>query len=161
MALDKKLLGIYLNDHLAGATAGRELCKRSLSSNRGTEFGGFLERLLGEVVEDRETLLELMRSVGAGVDRVKPLAAMLGERAGRLKLNGSLRGYSPLSRLVEFEGLTLGVEGKLAMWVNLGELPPAGGLEGFDFDALAERARAQRSGLEEQRVKAARIAFGG
>jgi hypothetical protein len=161
VALDKKLLGIYLNDHLAGATVGRELCKRSLSSNRDSEFGDFLEHLLAEIVEDRETLLELMRSVGAGVDRVKPLAAMLGERAGRLKLNGSLRGYSPLSRVVELQGLALGVEGKLAMWVDLGALPPGGGLEGFDFDALADRARAQRSGLEEQRVKAARIAFGG
>src|SRR4051812_45452331 len=98
MTLDKKLLGIYLNDHLAGATVGRELCRRSLSSNRDTEFGAFLEHLLAQIVEDRETLLELMRRVGAGVDRVKPFAATVGERLGRLKLNGSLRGYSPLSR---------------------------------------------------------------
>ena len=161
MPADRKLLGIYLNDHLAGATVGRELCKRSLGSNRGTELGDFLARLLDEIVEDRETLLRLMRSAGVSVDRVKPLAATAGERLGRLKLNGSLRGYSPLSRLVELEGLTLGVEGKLSMWVNLGALPEKTALAEFDFGALAERARAQLSGLEEQRLDAARIAFGG
>jgi hypothetical protein len=161
MAVDKKLLGIYLNDHLAGSTVGRELAKRALGSNRDGELGTFLERLLDELVEDRETLLGLMRAVGVGVDPVKRVVPLIGERAGRLKLNGSLFGYSPLSRLVELEALSLGVEGKLAMWVNLGTLPQDGGLEGFDFGALADRARAQRKGLEEQRLEAARVALGG
>ena len=161
MALDRKLLGIYLNDHLAGATAGRELSKRSLGSNGGTELGEFLERLHAEIVEDRETLIALMRRVGVGVDRLKPIAAMAGERAGRLKLNGSLFGYSPLSRLVELEALALGVQGKLSMWVSLAQLPREGGLEDFDFEALADRARAQSDGLEQQRLAAARLALGG
>ena len=161
MAVDKKLLGIYLNDHLAGATVGRELAKRALGSNRDSELGAFLERLLGEIVEDRETLLDLMRAVGVGVDPVKRLVPLVGERIGRLKLNGSLFSYSPLSRLVELEALSLGVEGKLSMWVSLGALPQDGGLEGFDFGALADRARAQRRGLEEQRVEAARVGLGG
>jgi hypothetical protein len=81
------------------------------------------------------------------------------ERAGRLKLNGSLFKYSPLSRLVELEALSLGVEGKLCLWVNLAELPQEGGLEDFDLRALADRARDQRKRLEEQRIEAARIAF--
>jgi hypothetical protein len=161
MALDKKLLGIYLNDHLAGATVGRELAKRSLGSNRDNEFGTFLEGLHAEIAEDRETLLALMRAVGVGVDPVKRLVPLVGERVGRLKLNGSLFSYSPLSRLVELEALALGVEGKLAMWVNLGALPQEDGLEDFDFKALADRARAQRRGLEKHRIEAARVGLGG
>jgi hypothetical protein len=161
MAVDKKLLGIYLNDHLAGSTVGRELAKRAAGANGDNDFGPFLERLLRELVEDRDTLLELMRGVGVRQDPVKRFVPLVAERAGRLKLNGSLFGYSPLSRLVELEGLSLGVEGKLAMWVNLGALPQEGGLEKFDLHALAERARAQRQGLEEKRIEAARIAFGG
>ena len=39
------------------------------------------------------------------------VAGWVAEKAGRLKLNGSLLTYSPLSRLVELEGLSLGVEG--------------------------------------------------
>ena len=42
-----------------------------------------------------------------------------GEKLGRLKLNGQLLGYSPLSRLIELEGLMLGIAGKLAMWIAL------------------------------------------
>jgi hypothetical protein len=161
MALNKKLLAIYLNDHLAGSTVGCELSKRSLGSNSGNEFGRFLEWLHGEIEEDRETLRALMRRVGVREDRVKRVGAIVGERAGRLKLNGALRGYSPLSRVVELEGLSLGVEGKLALWRNLQQLPREAGLEEFDLERLAARACEQRDGLEAQRREAARLAFEG
>jgi hypothetical protein len=158
MPADQKHLSIYLNDHLAGATVGRNLAKRTLSSNRDTQFEPFLERLAGEIDEDRETLVEIMRALGVREDRVKKAAAFAGERAGRLKLNGSLFGYSPLSRLVELEGLTLGVTGKLGMWRALRQLDDPR-LERFDLVALEARAEAQRDGLEEQRLEAARIAL--
>ena len=40
--LDHKLLGIYLNDHLAGSTVGVELAKRAMASNEGTHYGEVL-----------------------------------------------------------------------------------------------------------------------
>jgi hypothetical protein len=52
--VERRLLAIYLNDHLAGATAGLELARRARGSNRDTELGEFLERLTGEIEEDRE-----------------------------------------------------------------------------------------------------------
>jgi hypothetical protein len=159
MSLNRKFLSIYLNDHLAGSTVGCDLARRALGSNRDNEFGTFLEWLREEIEEDRQTLRDLMRRLDVGEDRVKRVVAFVTERAGRLKLNGALFGYSPLSRLVELEGLSLGVEGKLAMWTNLGELPQEEGLEEFDFEHLADRAREQRQGLEEHRLKASRIAF--
>lgn len=47
MPLDAKYTPIYLNDHLAGSTVGVALAKRTLGSNRDTQFEPFLERLEG------------------------------------------------------------------------------------------------------------------
>ena len=94
------MLAIYLNDHLAGSTVGVELARRAAANNRKSAYGRFLEQLAAEIREDRETLLDIMRSLGVGIDRVKVSAAWAAEKLGRLKLNGRLLGYSPLSRLV-------------------------------------------------------------
>ncbi|MGI8594731.1 MAG: hypothetical protein ACR2ML_10280, partial [Solirubrobacteraceae bacterium] len=106
--MDLKLLAIYLQDHLAGASAGRELVKRAHASNASTSLGTFLADLAREIEEDRHSLLEAMRRVEVTPDRVKQALGIAGERVGRLKLNGRLRGYSPLSRVVELEGLAFG-----------------------------------------------------
>ncbi len=83
-----------------------------------------------------------MDRLGVGQSKLKPLAAVLGERVGRLKLNGQLRGYSPLSRLDELELLQIGVAGKRRLWRAL-EHTHAGDLPGFELAALAERATEQ------------------
>ena len=153
-------LATYLNDHLAGSTTGRELAKRTLSSNRGTQFEPTLEWLVGQIVEDREALLDIMRAVDAPEDHLKKLGAFAIERLGRLKLNNSLFSYSPLSRLVEFEGLVLGVSGKLGAWRALQQLEDPR-LAAFDLEELAKRSIEQRDRLEEQRREAARLALSG
>ena len=117
------LLAIYLNDHLAGSTVGRDLSRRSADSNRGTSYEPFLSQLAGEIDEDRRSLLAIMDALGVRVDRFKAAAAWGAEKLGRLKLNGQLRGYSPLSRVVELEGLVLGVYGKRALWITLASSP--------------------------------------
>src|SRR5437660_8222168 len=68
------LLTTYLNDHLAGATAGRELAKRSASSNRGSSYGSFLVALAAEIDEDRDGLSEIMRALDISVDHAKVIA---------------------------------------------------------------------------------------
>jgi hypothetical protein len=153
-------LAIYLNDHLAGSTTGRELAKRTLGSNRGTELEPFLEWLLEQIDEDRESLIGIMRALEVPQDHVKKLAAFALERVGRLKLNGSLFSYSPLSRLVELEALTLGVTGKLAGWRALQQVGDPR-LEAFDLESLAQRALEQQQRLEENRREAARLALAG
>jgi hypothetical protein len=158
----QRLLNIYLADHLAGAVIGQELAKRSLSSNGGTELGTFLSGFLSELDEDRHTLEDVIDSVGAQPDRMKMGAGWLSEKAGRLKLNGQLRGYSDLSRLVELEGLCAGVEGKKSLWISLHELQASDSrLQSFDFSALESRAQRQRDGLEVHRRTAASTAFTG
>lgn len=154
------LLAIYLNDHLAGSTMGVELAQRCAANNRTSDYGRFLEQLAAEIREDRESLRQIMRSLGVEVDQVKVSAAWTAEKLGRLKLNGRLLGYSPLSRLVELEMLALGVTGKLAMWLALDGLEP--GRPELSHAPLAElitRAERQRDGLEAQRLRAAHEAL--
>jgi hypothetical protein len=158
--MNERLLAIYLNDHLAGSTVGVELARRVEAANRPTDFGPPLSELANEIDEDRETLRLVMRRLGVSEDRPKQIGAWAGEKLGRLKLNGRLRGYSPLSRVVEIEGLLLGVEGKRALWRSLERsIPDDPRIAGFDWNALAERAEGQDLRLEELRLRAAAEAF--
>lgn len=151
-----RLLGIYLNDHLAGATAGVELARRMAASRRGPSPGGDVQRLAAEIVADRAALIEMMTALGIPVRSYKVYAAWIGEKAGRLKFNGHLLTRSPLSSLVELEMLRLGVEGKAAGWRTLRIL--ANREEHLDsgrLDELISSARRQADLLEELRVRAA------
>lgn len=155
------LLAIYLNDHLAGAIAGRELARRAAASNRSSQYGEFLTALAKEIEEDRQSLLEIMGTLGVGVDRLKQTAGWGAEKLGRLKLNGRVLGYSPLSRVVELEALSLGVRGKLAMWLTLKQLEPdEPRLSASDLDELVRRAEGQLTQLEIRRQRATAEAFG-
>ena len=160
--MNRRYLPIYLNDHLAAATGARELVRRAAGSNGRTRYGTFLKRLAREIDEDRETLLALMRDLDVGVDHAKVAAGWAAEKAGRLKLNGQLLSYSPLSRVVELEALALGVRGKLGLWLALEALSrdePV--LAAAGLPALAARAERQLAGLEEHRVRAVRDALAG
>jgi hypothetical protein len=154
-----RYLPIYLNDHLAGATLGLELARRAARENTGTEVAAFLDELATEIEQDREALLQLMQRLGVTPSRAKVAAAWTAEKLGRLKLNGQLRGYSPLSRLVELDGLATGIEGKRALWLALEEIHDPR-LTETDLGALAERARSQRERLEPHRLAAARDSLG-
>jgi hypothetical protein len=150
------LLSIYLNDHLAGSTMGAELARRSLKENEGSELGEFLGRLLSEIVEDQATLLQLMKRLNVPRSKWKPATAWTAEKLWRLKTNGQIKGYSPLSRLLELEVLATGIEGKRSLWVALAQIrDPDRRLQELDFDALAARARSQRERLEPHRLAAA------
>jgi hypothetical protein len=149
-----RFLSIYLNDHLAGATAGVELARRVRDSNRDdAELGTPISDLCGEIEADRDTLERAMKQLGIRRDPLKVKAGWLAEKVGRLKLNGQVRGYSPLSRVIELEGLCLGITGKIEIWRTLRR---ALGAEwsGFDFVALEERALRQREVADDLQSRA-------
>jgi hypothetical protein len=149
-------LSTYLNDHLGGASGGVELARRACRANRGNHYGELLERIAGEIEEDIASLIDVMHRLDVREDRLKQVAGWSGEKLGRLKPNGQLLGYSPLSRLVELEGLVLGVTGKVGLWTALKTaLGTDPRLAGVDLDVLEERARAQRRDLEAARRQAA------
>ena len=153
--MNLKYLAVYLNDHLAGAVAGHELVKRAASSNKGTEYGAFLSELEGEIAEDRAALERLMERFEIGQDKLKVTGAFIGEKLGRLKPNAHLLSYSPLSRVVELEVLSLGVEGKLGLWRGLLDLDDADErLDREELAVLVQRAEKQRRDLEPHRLRA-------
>jgi hypothetical protein len=149
LGLGEDRLSIYLNDHLAGATAGVSLARRAAG-----------KAIAEEIEEDRQALLDVMERLSVGQDRLKLAIAWGAEKAARLKPNGDLRGSSPLGRLEELEALSLGVEAKIALWRTLRHaLASDPRLEGVDLDALITRAQSQRRRLERQRMSAAEAAL--
>lgn len=155
--LGRDYLKIYLEDHYAGSTVGIELARRIADQNEGTAYGDEIRNLRDEIDEDRETLRRIMSDVGVDPNRVKVAGAWLGEKAGRLKLNGHLTSYSPQSRVIEIEGLELGVHGKLLLWRALSsasDLVPE--LSKAELDRLITRTERQIERLEELRLVAVR-----
>ena len=121
----EKLLAIYVGDHDAGATASVELWRRLARSRRGEPDGPMLATMAAEVVADRALLRGMFATLGAHPSRIKSTGAWLGEKAGRLKLNGSVVAPSPLGHVVDVEGaLTLDAFTALA-WRTLRGLAAA------------------------------------
>jgi hypothetical protein len=152
-------LGIYLNDQLALGIGFRELARRAARANAGSELGDALARVATGIAEDVETFEQLMSRLGIPQSRVKSVLAVAGERVGRLKLNGRLREYSPLSRFWELDALVYALDNKRILWANLRDLAGLGERAGVDFDVLIERAQAQRDELEPHRLAAGRDAL--
>ena len=149
LGLGEDDLSVYLNDHLAGATAGVNLA-----------HGAVGDEIAAEIEEDRGALIEVMDHLRVRQDPAKVALGWAAMQAARLRFAAELLGHAPVSRLEQIEALALGVEGKLALWQALrhthGSDPR---LEGIDFEDLIARARSQRRRLERLRMRAADEAF--
>jgi hypothetical protein len=153
------LLKTYLQDHHAGATVGLELARRTAGANEDNpQFGPELARIAEEIAEDREMLEQIMERLEVKPNKLKDAGGWTMEKLGRLKTNNRLVGYSPLSRVIELEGLVIGVTGKQALW-EAAQTAVGESLDGISFTTLSERAADQRSRLEELRRSAAAEAF--
>lgn len=151
------LLGIYLNDHLAGSTVGAGRSRFAARSHRDPPYAEPLRHLAAEIAEDRTSLLRIMGSLGVPKRRYKIAASGAAERLGRLKSNGRLFRRSPLTLVIELEFLRLGVKGKELGWRTLRALAEADArLDEQELDRLIARAERQTSTLEELRVRAVR-----
>jgi hypothetical protein len=156
---EDRLLGIYLNDHLAGAVAGSELAHRLADAEPGIPA---LAVLAAEISEDKQALLDMMAKLEIPVRQYKKWAAWTIEKAARLKFNGHLTTRSPLSRVIELEAMRLGVEGKAAGWRTLrARAETDHRLDTVRLDELIKRAGRQVEQLEDLRVRAAADTFGG
>ena len=94
--VNRKLLAIYLNDHMAASTGTVELVRRVAASNRGSAYGETLAELRNEIEEDHTALATIIDRLDVRADRAKAAVAWSAEKFGRLKLNGQPTGYSPL-----------------------------------------------------------------
>ncbi len=149
-----RLTHIYLNDHRAGAAAGLALARRCLENNLGSALGRDLEQLVNEIRSDEEALVDVLRHLSVRENRAKQIAARAGEYFGRLKPNGRVRGYSPLSRLLELEMLLAAIDGKRSLWRALAaaeiDVPST-----IDLADLTARASSQRDRLRPHHEQAA------
>jgi len=97
-----------------------------------------------------------MATLGVSVRRYKLLGGWGLEKAVRFKPNGRVLGRSPLSDLIEREGLLLGVQGKAAGFRALRRLADTDArLQATDLDELIERAEQQADTLEQLRISTA------
>ena len=152
-------LPIYLNDHLAGATAGLELFRRAAASVP-PQHRDALRRLTSEIESDRAALIEMMGALAVPVRHYKVVAGWAGEKLGRVKPNGRLVGRSPLASLLELEALVVGVRGKAAGWQALrvvAQHDPR--LSIPRLDELIARADRQQEELEQMRQQVATEIF--
>jgi hypothetical protein len=154
-----KLLRIYVNDHRAASTGGVALAERAARNNQGTELSADLEWLCAQLRDDADALATIADRLGIAENPVKRELARAGEVVGRLKLNGSTVGYSPLSRLLEIEMLLAGIDGKQSLWRSLAAvaLPE---LHDVDLHRLVQRASEQRERLMPHHERAAVTALG-
>jgi hypothetical protein len=145
-------LHVYLNDHRSGAMTGVALSRKLRSRFEGTERGPFFSKLAGDIEADLATLDALMASLQVRHNTLKHAGGWMGEKVSRLKLNPWFNGSERLTILLEIELLSLGVEGKLAMWRALqGVTDSRPELKGAPLDELVGRAEEQRAGLERER----------
>lgn len=159
-AMCRRRLRIYLNDHLAALSGVESRARFSADENDDAELVAALLELAHEAADDREALREVSRRLGVGRVRLKELSVLMLERAGRLKLNGRLVRYSPLSRIEELEFLAAGAALNERVWESLEilreELPS---LDGIDVSARRLRAKAREENLLRLRRKWVRAAF--
>ena len=155
-------LHVYLNDHLAGATAGTDLVKQAAEQHEGTEIGEFFASLSGEIGADYNTLTVLIDRLGINVSGAKGTMADLGIKVTEPKFSGDTVGSADFGAFITLETLSMGVEGKRCMWMALkaieGDVPE---LADTALDTLIERAQDQRDRIESKRQQWAPRALSG
>ena len=151
-------LDTYLNDHMAGATAGTNLAKMAAEEHQTDEHGPFFSEIYAEISADKATLQQLIEALSVGESASKTALAEIGSKLMGPKFTAG--DDDQLNAFVTLETLSIGVEGKVCMWKALKTVEsdyPA--FEQFDIDDLLARAVSQREKIEVQRQKMAPLAL--
>ena len=150
-----KNLAAYLNDHLAGAVAALELVEHRRREYKNEPLGKLFESLKADIGADKETLRELMRSLGIEESTVRQTGAWAAEKVARarLKIAGDESGL-----VLALEGLIMGISGKRMLWRSLA-LANVPNTSKWDFKQLQRRAEDQIERAEVERIQAVQRAF--
>lgn len=154
-------LVVLLRNHQAGGRAAVDLYDRALAGQRGRPYAEGLRTLRDEAREDLDFNESVMRRLGVSASPVQVLGTRLTERVGRFKPNGRLVRRSPLSDVVELEGLIAAVHVKIAGWqaAQVGQFLTAE--ESTRLAGLEARARTQAERLSQMHAEAVAEALGG
>ncbi|GGI11263.1 NAD-dependent epimerase/dehydratase family protein [Isoptericola cucumis] len=157
--VDRDLLGLYVADHLAGATAGLGRVERMVGDYGDLPLHAELVELAEQIRAERELYRGLVEVLGLPRRRPRRLLAGIAERLGRLKLNGRVATRSPMSVVLEVELMRSAVVGKLGGWQTLEEHADELGLDPVTFGDLAQRVERQLATLDRLHEHARRRAF--
>ena len=152
-------LATYLNDHLSGAVLAIELMKHVEHRSNDEAIRARIAGVRAEVERDRAELKALIEKLDLSASVPRRIIGWLSERMAELKLrlddpfDGSLHLYEAV------ELLSIGIEGKAALWRALSAVAPqVPGLSGMDYNGLIRRASEQRETLEPTRLYLAGLA---
>jgi hypothetical protein len=136
---------------------GRRLAARMASSRGHAGAEGLLRESSEELCTGCRTLASFLRQLGASRPRARLAMADLAELAGRLKPNGRRVSRSPLSDVLELEGLALAFASAALAWRSLAQ---AGVAAEDVVSARAERCEtlAARVGLAASAAAAGALA---
>jgi hypothetical protein len=153
-------LATYLNDHLAGAIGALELLEHMERAHAGTPVARALSELRAEIEADRGTLESLMERLQVTESRPRKATAWLAERLAWLKLRLDDPDEGAFRLFESLEAVSLGIEGKLALWRALAAVAPAmPDVIDLDYETLMQRATEQRGRAEVLRLGAAEAAL--
>jgi len=153
-------LSVYLNDHFAGGSAALELLRHLERTHAGTPLAQAALDLHADVSEDHRELEAIMSNAGVTPGVMRRAAAVFGEKIAELKTRVDDPAGGPLRLLETLEALSLGIEGKHALWTGLASIAadvPA--LRDVDLSRLRQRAQDQRARIERLRLDAVRAAL--
>lgn len=158
---NNEALEAYLNDHLAGATAGLDLARRLAEQTGGTPAGAAMQDLADGIEADRAVLEDLVDRLGFAKHGVKQAVGWMAEKASRLRLDRVSAGHDALALVLSMEALSMGIDGKRSLWQSLQEIAddvPV--LASLDLAGLVARAESQHGVVERYRRAGAPAALG-
>lgn len=157
--VDRDLLGLYLSDHLTGATAGAERIERMAEAYADSPVFARLSSLAEEIRSERELLRRIIRRLGLKQLPHRQALSWAGERAARLKTNGTLFSRSPMTLVLEAELMRSAVVGKRGGWQTLETNADLLGLDPHVFAELSEKVDGQLTVLDAVHAYARERAF--
>ena len=154
--MNEELLHAQLQHHWSGATGGVAFFDRVARTHADPDAAAKLRLMAEENDEDRETLREIMLSVGVKPSRLGAATARAGEWLARFKPNGRVVRRSPLTDVLELEALRLAISGKRVGWQFLTALAEHDRrLDRTHLDGLVKRADAQLNQLHDIHLRVA------
>lgn len=150
-------LQTYINDHLAGAQYALNLLNDLAKQTLDSKVADTAAKLIIEVGADKDALEECSQQLGGETSVVKEAAAWVVQKFSKPKLAVD----TTLGLFEAVEVLTLGVNGKRALWSALRALPDGSvPVTATQLEGLIQRAEAQMALLECLRLRLAVEAFG-
>lgn len=139
-------VGIYVNDHLAMVAGELDLAQRISRHAKDQALRDFLAEYVSVVRTQQNAMRQILKSRKGREGFLKATLVRGMEKLGRFKPNGHLLTESPLTKVVELEGLMLAADARGLFWGTVRSLRL--NVNGFDPREMRSTTEEQRSGLD-------------